>query len=184
MKVEDTIMAVPLIPNPLLIKRCLDYAEHKCKTQATVGTGTVNTHIRNVKSYDLNRVSSVTDKVLYTFLDKYISQHFINYNAKFTWCHPAKIVEASLLKYDVGGKYEFHCDSGAIHKRDLTCIINLNSDYEGGEFEFANPDKKGEVVKVIDAKNKMIFFPSNYLIPHRVRPITKGTRYSIVLWLI
>jgi predicted 2-oxoglutarate/Fe(II)-dependent dioxygenase YbiX len=25
-------------------------------------------------------------------------------------------------------------------------------------------------------------FPSNYLYPHRITPVTQGTRYSIVTW--
>ncbi len=29
----------------------------------------------------------------------------------------------------------------------------------------------------------MIIFPSNFLYPHQVMPVTKGERYSIVSWL-
>ena len=58
----------------------------------------------------------------------------------------------------------------------LSLTIILNDDFEGGEFEFHNnhsPIKENGV-------GTAIVFPS-YLV-HRVRPITKGTRYSLVSW--
>ena len=32
-------------------------------------------------------------------------------------------------------------------------------------------------------KGSIVFFPSNFMYPHGIQPITKGTRYSIVSWL-
>jgi predicted 2-oxoglutarate/Fe(II)-dependent dioxygenase YbiX len=32
-------------------------------------------------------------------------------------------------------------------------------------------------------KGSIVFFPSNFMYPHMIEPITKGTRYSIVAWL-
>lgn len=58
----------------------------------------------------------------------------------------------------------------------LTILGSLNDDYEGGEFvmwgDTVIPFKAGEI-KV---------FPSNFLYPHRVEPVIKGTRYSFVSW--
>lgn len=52
----------------------------------------------------------------------------------------------------------------------------LNDDYEGGEFvmweDTVIPLKGGD----------LIVFPSNFLYPHRVDPVTKGERYSVVTW--
>jgi len=30
---------------------------------------------------------------------------------------------------------------------------------------------------------EMIIFPSNFLFPHEIKPIKKGTRYSFVSWV-
>lgn len=59
----------------------------------------------------------------------------------------------------------------------LTGLGVLNSDYEGGEFvmweDTVIPLKGGD----------LIVFPSNFVYPHRVDPVTKGERYSVVTWL-
>ena len=52
----------------------------------------------------------------------------------------------------------------------------LNDDFEGGDLEiFGVPTPKLET-------GSMIFFPS--FIAHEVTPVTKGTRYSLVLWFL
>ena len=42
--------------------------------------------------------------------------------------------------------------------------------------------KHGVVVKKKFKKGSMIFFPSWVL--HKVNPVTKGTRYSLVVWFL
>ena len=49
----------------------------------------------------------------------------------------------------------------------------LNTDYEGGELVISDLIYKPK-------KNSSIIFPSNFMFPHYVKPITKGTRYSII----
>lgn len=77
--------------------------------------------------------------------------------------------------------YNWHQDfnaSGTTPPRKLSLVLQLSdpADYEGGELEiFANgplqvPKKRGLVAA----------FPS--YMPHRVTPVTKGTRRSIVVW--
>ena len=59
-------------------------------------------------------------------------------------------------------------------------------EYKGGDFEvdFRNmdPDKKAntKVVKEIRPKGSVVVFPSDLW--HRVKPITKGVRHSLVIW--
>ena len=53
--------------------------------------------------------------------------------------------------------------------------IILNDDYEGGEFEFFLDD-----IQIKNEIGTVIVFPSYFL--HRVNPVTKGTRYSLVAW--
>ena len=56
----------------------------------------------------------------------------------------------------------------------------LNEDFEGGEFEFHHSSigKEGNIIK--PTKGTIVFFPS--WIAHKVHPVTKGTRYSLVTW--
>ena len=54
--------------------------------------------------------------------------------------------------------------------------INLNEDFEGGDLVFYDCDP------IEQKTGNIIFFPS-YL-PHEVTPVTKGTRYSLVMWFL
>ena len=58
----------------------------------------------------------------------------------------------------------------------LSILGSLNNDYEGGELVFWRD-------KVVELKaGEIMIFPSNFLYPHEVRMVTKGTRYSFVSW--
>jgi predicted 2-oxoglutarate/Fe(II)-dependent dioxygenase YbiX len=59
----------------------------------------------------------------------------------------------------------------------LSIVGVLNNDYEGGEFVMWE-DKKIEL-----PAGSIMIFPSNFLYPHQVTPIIKGTRYSFVQWV-
>jgi predicted 2-oxoglutarate/Fe(II)-dependent dioxygenase YbiX len=52
----------------------------------------------------------------------------------------------------------------------------LNDDYEGGELVFW----ESETIKL--KAGSIMIFPSNFMYPHKVMPVTKGTRYSYVSW--
>ena len=81
------------------------------------------------------------------------------------------------------GHYDCHVANngkGVLPQRKLSGIILLTdpSEFEGGDLE-VNPI--GHAFKIEMTKGKAVFFPSWWL--HRVRPVTKGTRKTLVLWL-
>ena len=183
MKLEDAILSINLKnENEHLYKRFIEYSNYKCLDKAWT-VGGLQEDIRDVFVHCLNPNKSKTDKVLLRLLDKEISKYFLHYKAIFSRCSPQKIVEVQLLKYIPGGKYEPHVDSVWSTSRQLTCIINLNSDFKGGDFVFWDPKVKEPIKRVKNEKGTVIFFPSNYMYPHQVEPITEGTRYSLVIWL-
>ena len=93
------------------------------------------------------------------------------------------LINITVLKYKESGFYTWHTDHYEKNPRTMSCIYLLNNDYEGGNLCFRNPDGSGEWD--IDVKaNTMIVWPSNFLYPHTVKPVTKGTRYSVVAWAI
>ena len=88
------------------------------------------------------------------------------------------------IRYSPGQIMQNHCDH--IHsmfdgKRKgipiLSIIGILNDDYEGGELIMFE-DKK-----IDTKKGDLLIFPSNFLYPHRIAPVTKGARYSYVSWV-
>ena len=71
----------------------------------------------------------------------------------------------------------------------MTCQLTDGSEYEGGELEFDfrnyDPHMRDEAKHLKQAeeilpKGSIIVFPS--FVWHRVKPVTKGTRYSLVMW--
>ena len=84
-----------------------------------------------------------------------------NANKSADWNFDITSAEAcQISKYDYNDRYDFHMDK----------------DYKGGELEFVNGYSLGAT------QGTIIFFPS--FMQHRITPITKGTRYSVVLWFL
>ena len=79
------------------------------------------------------------------------------------------------------GKYDSHVDcttNGVIRKLSIVVQLSDPSEYEGGDFEYidqTNPEKLPRT------RGTLLAFPSFAL--HRVTPVTKGTRHSLVGWI-
>ena len=75
---------------------------------------------------------------------------------------------------------------GKVRKISMTVNLNNPQDYEGGNLKFdLGPHFKGERFKVFDdmrTQGSVIIFPS--FMYHCVTPVTSGTRFSLVLWLL
>ena len=86
-------------------------------------------------------------------------------------------------KYPEGGHYTFHNDvfhhQGMMRKLSLVLALTPASDYDGGEFAFFDRELQYKL-----KKGSAITFPSNYMFPHEIMPVTSGTRYSIITWFI
>ena len=81
-----------------------------------------------------------------------------------------------ILKYKKGECIEDHSDLGGNIR--ASCTLNLNENYEGGEFRFFDGQIK-ESFKTGDA----MLFPAEPIWIHGTEPVTKGTRYSINCFL-
>lgn len=80
-----------------------------------------------------------------------------------------------------GEHYDWHVDRGfmtATRKLSVSVQLSDPTDYKGGDFEMLFGRKAEKVRK---ERGMATFFPSYTL--HRVRPITFGTRYSLVAWV-
>jgi PKHD-type hydroxylase len=85
-------------------------------------------------------------------------------------------------RYDApNGYYGMHIDkimNYVVRKLSLTIQLSSPEDYEGGELALQF-DKDPKIMP--KELGKMVVFPSYTL--HEVRPVTKGTRYSLVAWV-
>ena len=64
--------------------------------------------------------------------------------------------------------------------RKISFVLWLNDNFEGGEFEFHSSHIEDNVIK--PSIGTILCFPS--WVMHRVKRVTKGTRYSAVSWLV
>jgi PKHD-type hydroxylase len=133
----------------------------------------------------------VRDKWVYDLITPYM----ITANRRAEWKY--NIVAAQdcqVTRYTKDGFYDWHKDGIGSHGdfnfskmrllhneysvRKLSMTIVLNSDYEGGDFEIL-----GDMEKVPRfEEGSIIVFPS--FLDHRVTPVTKGIRYSLVAWFV
>jgi len=93
-------------------------------------------------------------------------------------------------EYNEEQYYDWHIDQhktvyGDGRVRKCSFSVFLNDDYEGGEFdlELGGPNMENRLQTFEKLpKNQMIFFQSEFW--HRVRPVTKGVRKSLVGWVL
>lgn len=104
---------------------------------------------------------------------------FVRYQEEFPDVRVQGDSGYEILHYPPGGFYATHIDEDMAHPRVISCSIALNDDYTGGEFEFFHGERTYRV-----PRGAAILFPSNFMYPHRVVPITSGTRYSIITWFV
>jgi len=137
----------------------------------------VDKNVRNVLGYSLAPSVDPFKKI-----KNEIDRLIIYYRAKFPFIVTNNLCQVDLLKYQPGGKYEYHIDDYTYYSRSISIIINLNDEYEGGDLVFSD-QKKLETKRCKLKKGSIVFFPSNFMYPHKIEPITKGTRYSLVGWI-
>jgi predicted 2-oxoglutarate/Fe(II)-dependent dioxygenase YbiX len=110
---------------------------------------------------------------------KNISRAAVAYSSLHTECSVSRAFGVELLRYKPGGFYVQHHDASFEQPRILTCVIGLNSDYEGGALTWF--DKR---IRIRPDTGRIVLFPSNFLFPHSAESTTSGIRYVIVSWLI
>ena len=142
----------------------------------------------NFKCLDLSKIQNPNKDILYalTTAKQYIHIMTINYvgyikSKKISPTFSDHLINVSenirILRYEKGQFIEDHTDVGLDYNR-ASCSLNLNEDYEGGEFRFFD----GKIKEVFKTGDAMIF-PAEPIWIHGTEPITKGTRYSVNCFL-
>jgi PKHD-type hydroxylase len=137
-------------------------------------------------------IAWLEEQWIYREIHPYIEQANANagWNFEWDWTEQAQFTE-----YEPGQFYDWHCDShpytyqdgpykGKIRKLSCSILLNEPSEFEGGELEFdLRNNLEGTntmICKEINERGSIIVFPS--FVWHRVKPVTNGTRYSLVMW--
>jgi len=116
-----------------------------------------------------------------------ISPYMFSANEQAKWRYNIRSAEnCQLTRYTKDNFYNWHIDGMGSHSelqqngdtRKLSMSIILNSDYKGGDFEMRGLKEKIPRLE----EGSIIVFPS--FLEHRVTPVTKGIRYSLVAWFL
>ena len=90
--------------------------------------------------------------------------------------------QAQYTEYPKGAFYEWHTDNDVdmklqppVRKISMTLLLSDENDFEGGDLEMIDDAKRPRM-----KRGHAIFFAS--FIRHRVTPVTKGNRKSLVMW--
>ena len=89
---------------------------------------------------------------------------------------------AQYTHYPTGGFYGWHTDNDVVgtneppvRKISMTLLLSPLNEFEGGDLELMDIGKAAKL-----KQGHAVFFAS--YIPHRVTPVTRGERKSLVMW--
>jgi PKHD-type hydroxylase len=154
-------------------------AEHaESLTQSRLGAGQNDSKIRRSQTVFLGEQE-------YAWLYQRLWEAAVEINRRF-FCVDISGIEGNvqLARYDSTdqGFYDWHTDFGDVAPgRKISISIQLSDpeDYDGGDLELRF---RGQPATMDKTRGTVIAFPSFVL--HRVTPVSRGTRWSLVAWVI
>ena len=182
----------------LTSKFCDDIIKHANLKKENLGVVGNLSNKKDIKKVRNSNVVWLDDQWIYKEIQPYIREanKSAGWNFEWDWSESCQFT-----KYKKNQFYHWHCDDhmvpynnpnnlnfhNKIRKLSVTCSLSDPKDYKGGELEFdfrnsANGKPRTKVCKEILPRGSIVVFPS--FVWHRVRPVKKGTRYSLVLWNI
>ena len=200
-------MAYYIFPNAVFKEDCKTYLDYclnnvKFEEATTFKEGASDTYkpsdqyneksdIRNTSVGFLDYSHDLINNVVWSYIRE-ANENFFKYDLNF-------FQEIQFAKYEVGDYYNWHQDSSSNKKADeqrklsLTMSLTDDTEYEGGYLQFFNGERPIEVdnpdllkyksfERDIKSVGTVIVFDS--LDWHRVTPVTKGVRYSLVCWCV
>jgi PKHD-type hydroxylase len=161
-------------------KRCQDLIDLHKNSQNLKVQGKIQQNNSNVVKMDVRQTDVFVIHEDFDWVDELIMNTALIANDSFGFNITGLIERPQLLRYPAASNgYDWHLDigNGDHSTRKISISILLNDDYEGGELAFFTSG-------VTDFKpdaGVAIAFPS--FLPHRVMPVTKGVRWSLVSWI-
>ena len=174
------------LQNKMALTGAFDGSENKMSPQ----------QIKDLKKKRNSDIVWIEDSWVYKEIHPYVhkANKSADWNFQWDWSEPCQFT-----KYEKGQFYDWHCDSfykpynepnsrrhGKIRKLSVTVSLSDPKDYKGGELEFdfrdLDPDKKPNIKRCTEIlpKGSLVVFPG--FVWHRVCPVKKGSRYSLVIW--
>lgn len=186
--VPPGVLIIEHYASDALCRYLRDHADQIAGTKLNVVDDELSTSTKVVTKASSGRVTEyvsinkVADEILSIFLDIHCHRLAPFFGVNFEWFERPQI-----LRYPPGGKYDPHADAEHLNPqtqiwmrsldRDLSVLLYLNDDYEGGALGFDNVN-----FTIQPRQGMLIAFPSDHRYLHAARPTTSGKRYVIVSW--
>ena len=183
-----------------VIKYALSQEESIARTGGFDNPNLSKDDVKNIQRKRKSDLVWLNDTWIYKEIHPYVHKANKAAGWNYQW---ERSEPCQFTKYKLGQYYDWHNDpwdnpykrkendpdNGKVRKLSMTCQLTDGSEYSGGEleFDFRNYDphmrdesKHVRSVPEILPKGSIVVFPSHLW--HRVKPVTRGTRYSLVVW--
>jgi PKHD-type hydroxylase len=96
-------------------------------------------------------------------------------------------LQYTMYKGDSLNHYDWHFDSFQTYEslqRKVSGVLCLSDpdEYEGGDLEIITSGSPDRAERLRPYKGEVVFFDSQF--PHKVHPVTKGVRKTLVFWVL
>ena len=171
--------------NPLFTpeqcQQIIDCGRRQTPQKAQVGMGKPGGGVdTNKRTTTISWIPFKEMSHMYEDLNRFIQRANLNH---FGFGNIQVTEQAQFTEYPEGGFYDWHmdCDVSMQHeppvrKISMTLLLNDPSEFEGGDLELLENKNTATRLK----QGHAIIFAS--FLRHRVNPVTKGMRQSLVVW--
>lgn len=166
------------------------FFNNKNKSKALIGEDKVNLKIRK---------SLIVFDNQNLWIDHLINPFVRNANIRANWNFDIDYPEThQFTEYSKNQHYDWHTDSfgepynkpnsplhNKIRKLSMSLCLTDEKNYKGGTLFFSKIKKdklQKFTIKNMNKKGSLVVFPSYTW--HKVTPVTKGTRHSLVIWYL
>lgn len=174
----ETVVAAPDFLSEAEMDRLI--AEHEpLLEEGKLGAGATNTSVRR------SRIAFLGMEPRYRWLYERLWLAAEQCNRSFFAVDIAAVeANVQLARYDSSdrGFYDWHTDFAGfrpLRKLSFSVQLSRSEDYEGGDLQLWVGNRPRPAVR---DRGALIAFPSFTL--HRVAPVTRGTRWSLVAWIL
>lgn len=182
-KVADSTVtfecALPDYLMDLIEKRILEIEDDDWEP-AEVGNVENGSLSPDVRKCDVSWIAEVD------WLSTIFTHYFTIANREIWEYDLTEMEQVQVTRYDKNNFYGWHCDYGTSGDKNLTrklsatLVISDPMEYSGGKLQFI--DYMGKVVPSEKKRGTIIIFDART--PHRVTPVLKGRRISLVAWML
>tara|TARA_R100001509_G_scaffold119859_2_gene74147 strand:+ start:443 stop:976 length:534 start_codon:yes stop_codon:yes gene_type:complete len=172
---KDFIKVYDNVLDKNICKQIVEKTDESKFKKATVGNYTLKTDTRNCY---ITGIDKDFDKIIFESVGKVLTLY---QNDIGTFADGAEGIDTGyehlIYKGSEKGMYKTHTDHFGKEPRLLSISILLNNNFDGGNFCFFDE-------YIIEKKvGSAIAFPSNFMFPHSVLPVSNGDRHAIITWI-